>query len=49
MCIGAENFSKICLKLLKDFRNSRSGFPDLVVWTPGAENVNKTIVHYSVI
>ncbi|XP_059486154.1 fanconi-associated nuclease 1-like isoform X2 [Neocloeon triangulifer] len=36
-CIGAKTVIKICLRLLKDFRNSRSGFPDLVVWAPGKD------------
>jgi VRR-NUC domain len=43
MCMGPDAVTKICLKLLKDYRNSRAGFPDLVVWSPGVENVNHPI------
>jgi len=38
-CFGSGVISGICERLLKDFRHTRSGFPDLLVWN----NSKKTI------
>lgn len=36
-CMGTEVISGICERLAKDFRHTRSGVPDLVVWNPESE------------
>ncbi|PRD26177.1 UNVERIFIED_CONTAM: Fan1 [Trichonephila clavipes] len=33
-CFGSDILSGICERLAKDFRFTRSGVPDLVVWNP---------------
>ncbi|CAB3365480.1 Hypothetical predicted protein [Cloeon dipterum] len=42
-CMGAKTVNKICLRLMKDYRKTRSGFPDLVVWTPGKKDKYKFV------
>lgn len=38
-CLGTSIVIDICERLIRDFRHTRSGFPDLIVWNYSTKKV----------
>ncbi|XP_068083865.1 fanconi-associated nuclease 1 [Anabrus simplex] len=41
-CMGMNLVAKLCERLVKSFRIASTGFPDIVLWTPGEPKVRDT-------